>query len=97
MNAMRWAKLAASIARSTGSAKRDRYLEKNEKDLSLVTAPLGNQNQLSTAQAAKSEPTVTKEIRQPPRSAAKATKGTPITEDNVVNAIRPPTIFARRA
>jgi len=97
MKAMRWAKLAARIARSTGRANRDRYLEKNEKDLSRAPSPFGNQNQLSTAQAAKSEPTATNDTRQPPRSAAKATKGTPITEDNVVNAISPPTIFARLA
>ncbi len=74
-----------------------RYLEKNENDRSPALSLLGNQNQLSRVHAVNREPTARKDIRHPPASANTATKGTPITEDRVANAITPPTTWARRA
>ena len=80
-----------------GMANSVRYLEKKEKDRSPAPSLLGNQNQLSRAHAANREPMTRKGSRQPPKSAATATKGTPITEDREVNAISPATVCARRA
>lgn len=97
MYAIRWARLAANIDRSTGRANRSRYREKNVKVRGLAASFFGNQNQLSTMQAVKREPITRNGKRQLPKSAINATAGTPITADKVVNEITVPTARASRA
>jgi len=87
----------AKAALNTGMANRVGYLEKNEKDLNPAPSLVGNQSRFNRVHAANRPPMTKKGSRHPPDSAPIATKGTPITEERVANAINPLTAWARRA